>query len=208
MRHLLLWSIAALMLSAHGVVAAPTLTLFDAIVPTNAVTVVPGSSFTLTVRMSTDVSMLGFSAYLEDTSFTTASHFFISNRTWLSSSPFKASEENTDTVSLVGDAVDDATLDLGYVKDVGSVSAGTWDLMTLTLQAAANVQPGPYSLRFNADSVLAGVNFQPVDFSNLQTSTYTVTVVAPEPETLIWTLPLTWLFTRRISRKRRRDLRA
>jgi hypothetical protein len=176
--------------------AAPQIFLFDGTAPTNAITVHPGDSFTLTIKLTSDRAFYGFSAYLQDTSYTDTANFTITNRTLLATYPFQAVDENTDsTPDLTADPIDDLSADLGYTKGDATIAPGTWDLMTIRVFTSLAATAGSHTIQFDIGSVLADANFEPVYFDNLN-ATYAVTVVSPEPS-LMGFVPLAAAMLRR-----------
>ena len=183
-------------LASAPATAAPQIYLFDSTAPTNAITVHPGDSFTLTIKLTSDITFYGFSAYLQDTSYTDTESFTITNRTRLATNPFQAVDENTDsTPDVTADPIDDLTADLGYTKGESTISPGMWDLMTIRVSTSLTATAGNHTIQFDIGSVLADANFEPVYFDNLN-STYTLTVVSPEPS-LMGFFPLAAALIRR-----------
>ena len=176
---------------------APEIFLRDSTSPTNSISIRPGDSFTLTVSLTSDVPLTGFTAYLDDMSYTDTTHFTISSRTSAGTNPFQSADANTDDADLTNtplvgpsvDAVADPALDLGYAQG-NAIAAITTEqnIETLTIASAPKLAAGSYQLQFDTLSIVSDANFNSVDFENLSTA-YTITVIAPEPA-VIYFMPV------------------
>lgn len=146
-----------------------------------SVTVAPGGSFTVGVRLTADQSFVGTSFNIQ-TAGQAISALTITARAWNPSSPLTVPMSSDSNVVGLPQAVLSPSngSDLGYLASdvLIPVAAGSYQLENVTLSVASNLPAGQYSL-FTVNGNMASGDFQ--DIALLDSAPYTITVVVPEP---------------------------
>jgi hypothetical protein len=158
--------------SAH---AAAGISLTDNIGDPTAISISPGQSFSITLRLSATTEQLIGAGYSLVAPGAGAGKFTLVSRD-IVGTPF-----SDPVVSNVSNTVlsDIATVNLGGLVDATPVQPGSYFLANYVIASSPTLSPGVYTLQGDPNAVASDPAFTSIPLS---TSTYQVTVV-PEPGT-------------------------